>query len=94
MVGPTAEDLELTTRDESKMSHDAFADQLIDELMPEELDWRRLVTSYPLTSLAVAATGGYLLARARGALMVSALGAFASDTVSRNVNALIGEDVL
>ncbi len=93
MVGGTVEDLGLTTRDESEMSH-AFADQLIDELMPEELDWRRLVTSYPLTSLAVAATGGYLLARARGALMVSALGAFASDTVSRNVNALIGEDVL
>lgn len=71
-----------------------FADQLIDDLLPDEVDWRRLVTSYPLTSLTLAGVGGYALGRARGGLIVAALAAFASNTVSRNVNALIGEDVL
>ncbi len=91
-----AEELEVVVEgvDGSASSGGDFADQLIDELMPEELDWRQVVTSYPVTSLAVAAVGGYLLGRSRGSLMVGALGAFASDTVSRNVNALIGEDVL
>ena len=71
-----------------------FADGLVDELLPDELDWRHMVTSYPVASLAVAAVGGYLLGRARGTAMVGALAVFASETVSKNVNALIGEDVL
>ena len=72
----------------------SFADEIVDELVPGDLDWRRMVTTYPLTSLAVAAVGGYLLGRARGAAIVGALGGFASDAVSRNVNALIGDEVL
>ena len=71
-----------------------FADQLVDDLLPDEVDWRRLVTSYPLASLALAGVGGYVLGRARGSAITAALAAFASDTLSRNVNALIGEDVL
>lgn len=71
-----------------------FADVVLDELLPDELDWRRLVTSHPVVSLTAAAVGGYLLARSRGTLMVGALATFASDTVSKNINALIGEDVL
>lgn len=71
-----------------------FADQLVDDLLPDEVDWRRLVTSYPLASLALAGVGGYVLGRARGVAITGALAAFASDTLSRNVNALIGEDVL
>ena len=73
---------------------DGFADQLLDEMLPEELDWRRLVTTYPVTSLALAAVGGYLLGRSRGVAIVGALATFASTTVARNVNALIGEEVL
>ena len=71
-----------------------FADQLLDELLPEGFDWRRLVTRYPIACLTAAAFGGYVLGRSRGSTMVGALGAFASDTVSRNLNSLLGEDVL
>ena len=71
-----------------------FADQLVDDLLPDEVDWRRLVTSYPLASLALAGVGGYVLGRSRGTAIAAALAAFASDTLSRNVNTLIGEDVL
>lgn len=71
-----------------------FADRLLDELMPEALEWRRLVTTYPVACLAAAALGGYLLGRSKGATMIGALGAFASNTVTRSLNGLIGEDVL
>jgi len=71
-----------------------FADQLVDDLLPDDLDWRRLVTSYPLAALALAGVGGYVLGRARGSAIAGSLAVFASDTLSRNVNALIGEDVL
>jgi hypothetical protein len=72
----------------------AFADQLVDDLLPDEIDWRRLVTQYPVASLAAAGVGGYLLGRVRGGPIVAALAGFASETVSRNVNSLLGEDVL
>ena len=71
-----------------------FADQLVDDLLPDEFNWRRLLREYPLPSLAAAGVGGYLLGRTRGGVVVAALAAFASDTLSRNVNSLLGEDVL
>ena len=71
-----------------------FADQLVDDLLPDEVDWRRLVVEYPIASLAAAGVGGYFLGRVRGGAIVAALAAFASETVSRNVNSVLGEDVL
>ena len=70
------------------------ADQLLDELMPEELDWQRLVRAYPLAALSVAAVGGFLLGRNRGRAIVVALSAFAADTLAENVNTFIGKQVL
>lgn len=49
-------------------------DELLDELVPPDLDWRKLVTRYPIPSLLVAATAGYLLGRSRrGAAVAEAL---------------------
>ena len=70
------------------------ADQLLDELMPEELDWQRLVRAYPFAALSVAAVGGFLLGRNRGRAIVVALSAFAADTLAENVNTFIGKQVL
>lgn len=68
------------------------ADRVIDEVLPEELEWRRLVQSYPLPAVAVAAVGGFFLGRHHGALLLSALGAFATREVSRNVSNLLGDE--
>lgn len=76
------------------MSHANGADQWVDEVAPEDLDWRRLVQRYPIAALAVAALGGYVLGRKRGRAIVSALGAYAGDLVAREVNELLGEDVV
>ncbi len=70
------------------------ADQLLDDLLPEELDWQRLVRSYPLPALALAAVGGFFLGRSRGPEIVSALAGFAADTLTESVNQLLGKEVL
>lgn len=71
-----------------------FADRLVDELLPDDLEWRRVVADHPYISLTLAGLGGYLLGRSRGTAMIGALALFATDTLTRNVNALLGEDVL
>jgi hypothetical protein len=67
------------------------ADRFVDDLLPEELDWRRMVRSYPLPVLAAAAVGGFLLGRRHGDEIVAALRAFVDREVSKNVQSLLGE---
>jgi hypothetical protein len=71
-----------------------LADELIDELMPPGFDWERLVRSYPIPSLILAALGGFLLGRQRGPLVVAALSSFAASQVTHGVNGLLGEEIL
>jgi len=66
---------------------------LVDELLPDNLDWEGLVRSYPLTSVTVAAVGGFLLARSHGLAILGALSSFASSEVARNVGDLLGQDI-
>lgn len=68
-----------------------FTDQIFDELLPEELDWRRLVRTYPLPALAVAALGGFWLGRQHGPELVSALADYARGRVSATVSTFLGE---
>ncbi|HNU82948.1 MAG: hypothetical protein GX178_03815 [Acidobacteria bacterium] len=70
----------------------SFADELLDEVFPEELDWERLVRTYPKTSLAVAALGGFLLARSQGPALLSAIGSLAATRLTSQVEGLLGED--
>lgn len=57
------------------------ADRIVDEVLPDGFDWRRMVTTYPLPSLAVAAIAGYLLARLRGETVVAGVAAVAGETL-------------
>lgn len=70
------------------------ADDLVDEILPEEIDWENLVRSYPIPALLVAAVGGFLIGRSRGLLVLAGLSAFASDQVSRTVNELLGQEIV
>lgn len=70
------------------------ADELIDELLPEEVDWEHLVRAYPWPALAVAAAAGFYLGVARGPLLVTALSGWAGSEMTRRVNDLVGEDLL
>lgn len=65
------------------------AGELVDELLPADIDWRPLVVRYPLTSLAAAAVGGFLLGRTRGAVLLAGVAAFAADSVESSVHSLL-----
>lgn len=67
------------------------ANALIDELVPEGLDWERLVRDYPIPALLVAAVGGYLLGRSRGPQVIAALSGFASAEVGKNVSQFLDQ---
>ena len=68
-------------------------DELLDELVPPDLDWRRLVRRYPIPALLVAGAAGYWLGRSkRGAAVAEALaGAVALGVTRELVDADLGE---
>ena len=70
------------------------ADEVVDELLPAQLDWQRLVRQYPLAALGLASLGGYVLGRHRGREILESFALFAADTVSEQVNSVLGKDVL
>ncbi len=72
----------------------SLADELIDDLLPPEFDWRRVVRRYPIPALVVAAVGGYLLGRSKGPALVDALGAAAGEHVAAKVGAFAEEELL
>jgi hypothetical protein len=70
------------------LERDSIADELIDELLPEGVDWERLVVRYPIPALLVAAVGGFFIGRSHGTEILSSLSGFAASEFSRNVNHL------
>lgn len=64
------------------------AEQIVDEVLGEDVDWVSLVRRYPLLSLAVAAGAGYLLAVRHGPVILDALSDAASRRVSESVERL------
>jgi len=75
-------------------SSPSLADELIDQLIPERVDWRRLVRDHPWPAVGLAAVGGYFLGRTRGRAVIAALSAFAAGAVADGVNEALGEEIL
>ncbi|HET9229557.1 MAG TPA: hypothetical protein VFR31_22945 [Thermoanaerobaculia bacterium] len=63
---------------------------ILDELLPEELEWERLVRSYPVPALALAAVGGFFIGLRHGPEILAAVSGYLASEVSRNVSDLIG----
>ena len=70
---------------------DSYADGIVDELLPDDLDWRELVTTYPLPAIALSALGGFLLGSRHGHEILSACSRFASREVDRNISRVLGD---
>ncbi len=70
----------------------SVADEMLDDLLPETLDWRELVCSYPAPALILSGAAGFFLGRRHGTAILEALSDFASREVDRNVSALLGDD--
>ena len=60
-------------------------DELIDDLLPVELDWAGLVRRHPIPSLAVAALGGFLVGKLHGTRIVETVGAVASERLNQSL---------
>ena len=74
------------------VERESIVDELIDDLVPEGLDWERLVVTYPIPALLLAAVGGFFLGRRHGREILAAVSSFAAAEVSRNVTHFIGQD--
>ena len=63
----------------------SVAGRLLDDLLPEELEWERMVRAYPLAALLVAGVAGYVLGWRSGAPILEAV----SDTAARRVSGIM-----
>jgi len=68
------------------------ADEIVDELLPSGFDWRKMVCSYPIPALTVAAIGGFVIGCKHGPRVVAALSTFAEREVTKNINSLLGTE--
>jgi hypothetical protein len=69
------------------------ADDLLDEILPEGLEWDRLVRTYPIPAVLLAALGGFLLGRSHGPAILAAVSGFAAAEVSKNVSEVLGREI-
>ena len=72
----------------------AAVDAIIDRVVPSEVEWRSCVTSYPKSSLALAALGGFVVGRSRGREILASLSVFAAETLTAGINDFLGRDVV
>lgn len=70
-----------------------FSEQVLDELLPEDLDWEGTVRDYPLTCLAVAAVAGFLLGRRSGRAILLAASDSAVERMREVAGGLLGADI-
>jgi hypothetical protein len=68
---------------------ETIVEELIGELVPEGLDWQKLVVRYPIPALLAAAAGGFYVGRRHGLEILKALSGLAAAEVSRNVGQLL-----
>ncbi|MBZ0113649.1 MAG: hypothetical protein K8J08_14385 [Thermoanaerobaculia bacterium] len=75
----------------SSSTRQGFSDDVLNVLLPEELEWERMVMTYPIPSLAVALTAGFFIGSRHGRFVVGALGGFLSGRVEHAVNSLLSD---
>lgn len=69
-----------------------LADELLDELLPEELEWQRLVNRYPRVCLLAALGAGAWLGYRRGRGVLAALGAVVTAQVASTVGDMLADE--
>ena len=65
-------------------------EEILDEILPESLEWERLVRSYPVPAIALAAAGGFYLGLRHGTAILAAVSSFVAAEISRNVGEILG----
>ena len=83
----------VSAEDDDRDGWSSLADELIDGLVPPEIDWRIIVRRHPLPALLLAGIGGYLLGRSQGQTLVRAFSALAVARVESEVLSRIEDDL-
>lgn len=78
---------------EDSVEQDLGTDHVVGELLPEDLNWERLVRTYPWPALALAAIGGFFLGLRHGPEILSAVSGYAASELTRNVSEIIGQEL-
>jgi hypothetical protein len=73
------------------MSED-FLEEILDELLPEGLNWMDMVRRYPIPAVLLAAVGGFFIGRSHGPSLLSAASSYAASEMAKNVNDLLGQE--
>lgn len=71
---------------------EANLDEIVDEIVPESLDWERLVRTYPIPAVLLAGVGGFFLGRRHGPAILAAVSSFAAAEISQNLGRVLGEE--
>lgn len=67
------------------------ADEVVNELLGEDMDWQRLVRTYPTASLLVAFGGGCWLGLRHGSAVFTAVTGYLTHEATRRVQELLGD---
>ncbi|MEM6797056.1 MAG: hypothetical protein AAF725_23980 [Acidobacteriota bacterium] len=67
------------------------ADEILDELMPEGFEWRRVVITYPRVALAASLVGGFFIGRTQGLGLLAGISGFFVGEVTRNVQGFVDD---
>lgn len=70
------------------------ADEVVDELLGDTMNWQRLVRTYPASALVLAAGGGLWLGLRHGPAVIAAVTGFLAREATRRVNDFLGEQAL
>ena len=84
-------DEDTSTQPASGMAKYFEAEKLVDDLMPEDIEWRRLVETYPKTAMAAAVAGGIALGRTHGLGLLVTISGFVVGELTRNVQGLMDD---
>ncbi len=76
-----------------ELDEPSLADELLDDLIPPDINWRRLVRNHPWPALLVAGLGGYLLGRSQGRALVGALAGMAVARVEERVMGYVDDEL-
>lgn len=69
----------------------SMAEEILNEVLPEGLDWERLVRTYPIPAVLLAAVGGFLIGRSHGTTILAGLSTYAASEMSKNVSQLFDQ---
>ena len=67
------------------------ADEWLDEVLPEDLDWPVLVSTYPRISMGIAVAAGFWIGLRHGSTILQAVSDHAGKVVTEQVDEFLGQ---